>query len=126
MKRAVEIPLLHSKLSWTVSHWYVTALCLLAHSEIGNQGREQGKAGALPALDGGAGPLLVCPSNYELIVPKTLGRVVGGGEDVLHEQSQWTVQPSAGWRSKKTDCSWAKRQQPSSSLPNPPTEGGED
>lgn len=92
MKGAVEIPSLRSKLSWTVSHWYVTAHCLLAHSEIGNRGREQGRGFACRCWGGGSS---VCQTT------SWLSQKPWEGLQEEEEQSQWKVQPSAGLRGKK-------------------------
>lgn len=90
-------------LSWTMSCWYVTGVCLLAHSEIRSRGREQRRAVALPVLWEQTPPIgcmSKCPCWF---LP---GKLREGSWvcAVLHKQSLWKVPPSAwSWSSPCLD-----------------------
>lgn len=63
-----------------MSCWYVTPVCLLAHSEIGDCGGEPGRTAAF--LPYGSSPVssAVCQTDHSECSPETSGRVV---EEVL-------------------------------------------
>ena len=81
---------------WTMSRWYVTPVCLPAHSEIGNWGMGgAGKGSLFPCLMGADRPL-GCLSNCPWrMLPRNLREGCGVG-GVLHKQGRWKGPPFSG------------------------------